>query len=144
MGAISMDLRVRIFEARQSGEKTAKVSERFCVSPAFVRRLMQRYREDGYLKPPGQGKKRGRKPAFTEHDLERLRDLATQRPDLTTTELRDQLGFSVQPLTVGRALRRLGFTYKKSAYGRWSKKGRRCRKHADAGTSRFGRLMPSD
>src|SRR5438477_71588 len=42
---LSMDLRVRIYEARQAGETTAEVAERFAVSPAFVRRLMQRHRE---------------------------------------------------------------------------------------------------
>jgi transposase len=47
--ALSMDLRVRIYEARQGGETTAEVAERFAVSPAFVRRLMQRHRETGSL-----------------------------------------------------------------------------------------------
>ncbi|MBX9580735.1 MAG: helix-turn-helix domain-containing protein, partial [Gemmataceae bacterium] len=53
MSAISMDLRVRVFEAREAGETTAEVAERFAVSSAFVRRLMQRHREAGTLAPKG-------------------------------------------------------------------------------------------
>ena len=41
MTPISMDLRLRIFVARQSGETTAEVAERFDVSPAFVRRVIR-------------------------------------------------------------------------------------------------------
>jgi transposase len=70
MAAItSMDLRKRIFGARESGETTAEVAERYSVSTAFFRRLMQRYRETGSLGSPVTGKKRGRKFAFLEQDL---------------------------------------------------------------------------
>ena len=49
MRAISADLRLRIHEAREAGESTAEVAERFAVSPAFVRRLQQRFRLTGSL-----------------------------------------------------------------------------------------------
>lgn len=124
MAAISMDLRKRIFEARESGETTSEVAERFSVSPAFVRRLMQRYRETGSLGTPVSGKKRGRKFAFSEQDLERLRNLVTEKPDRNATELCEELGLDVTPLTVWRALRRLGLTYKKSQYSPQSKTDR--------------------
>ena len=44
MRPFSDDLRSRIHEACQSGDSTAEVAERFGVSPAFVRRLKQRFR----------------------------------------------------------------------------------------------------
>jgi transposase len=114
MAAISMDLRVRIFEARQSGDPTSEVAERFAVSPAFVRRLMQRHRDTGSLAPSAA--RRGRPPVLAGH-ADRLRQLNADHPDLTPAEIRDRLGVGVAPLTVWRMLRRLGLTFKKSPSG---------------------------
>lgn len=111
MAAISMDLRVRIFEARQAGETTAEVADRFAVSPAFVRRLLQRHRQTGSLAPSAA--RRGPKPRLAGH-ADQIRELIHQHPDLTPAEVRDQLGLAVRPLTVWRMLRRLGLTFKKS------------------------------
>ena len=132
----SMDLRKRIFDARESGETTAEVAERFSVSTAFVRRFMQRYRESGSLGSPVTGKKRGRKFAFSEKDLERLRNLVTEKQDLTAREYGEELGFDVKPLTVWRAIRRLGLTYKKSPSFPRSKKDRMFKKPGKNGMKR--------
>lgn len=131
-----MDLRKRIFEARESGETTSEVAERFSVSSAFVRRLIQRYKETGSLGPPVTGKKRGRKFAFDAEDLDRIRKLMVEKPDLNATEVRDELGFDVQPLTVWRALRRLGLTFKKNRYSPQSKKEPMSLKHEKNGMTR--------
>src|SRR5439155_760150 len=45
---------------------------------------------------------------------ERLRDVVRDHPGLTAEEYRDRLGFRVAVVTVWRALRRLGLTFKKS------------------------------
>jgi transposase len=111
MATISLDLRVRIFEAREAGESTAEVAERFAVSPAFVRRLMQRHRETGSLLPSAAP--RGPKPRLLTR-ADELRRLAAERPDLTPAEFRDRLNLAASELTVWRMLRRLGLTFKKS------------------------------
>ena len=115
MPPISMDLRVRIYDARQAGETTAEVADRFAVSPAFVRRLLQRHRRTGPLAPSSA--RRGPRPRLADQ-ADRPRAPAAEHPDLTPAELRDRLGVRVSPLTVRRALRRLGLTFKKSASGR--------------------------
>src|SRR4051812_42573771 len=114
MAAISMDLRVRIFDARQAGDTTAEVAERFSVSPAFVRRLLQRHRQTGSLAPSAA--RRGPKPRLAGH-ADRIRELVRQQPDLTPAEVGDRLGLAARPLTVWRMLRRLGLTFKKSRPG---------------------------
>jgi transposase len=111
MAAISMDLRVRLFQARQEGETTAEVAERFAVSPAFVRRLLQHHRETGSIAPSAA--RRGPKPLLAAEEP-RLRQLHSQQPDLTPAEIRTRLGLNVSALTVWRMLRRLGLTFKKS------------------------------
>jgi transposase len=115
MAAISMDLRIRIFEARMAGESTVEVAERFEVSAAFVRRLLQRHRETGSL--AAKASPRGPKPRLSEHRQELL-ELNTQHPDLTAAEVRDRLQLPVSVNTVWRTLRRLGLTFKKSNAGR--------------------------
>jgi transposase len=110
MTPISMDLRIRIFEARQSGETTAEVAERFSVSPAFVRRLLQRHRETGSLATSSA--RRGPVPRLADQ-FDRIREYQAQHADLTPAEIRDRLRLKVSPLTVWRALRRLGLTFKK-------------------------------
>lgn len=106
-----MDLRARIFEAHQAGESTAEVAERFAVSPAFVRRLMQRHRQTGSWVPSSAP--RAPQPRLSAH-AERLRQLNAEQPDLTPAEVRQRLGLTTSVLTVWRMLRRLGLTFKKS------------------------------
>ena len=118
MAAISMDLRLRIFEARQAGESTEEVAERFAVSSAFVRRLMQRHRETGSLAPKTGPRGPKRRLAGK---AEELREIARQNPDLTAAEMRDRLGVSVAVVTVWRALRALGLSFKKSPFTRPSR-----------------------
>jgi len=91
---LSMDLRVRIFEARQAGETTADVAERFAVSPAFVRRLLQRHRETGSLAPSTARRGAARRLAGHADDLRRLN---ADHPDLTPAEIRDRLGSGCRP-----------------------------------------------
>src|SRR5262245_279332 len=116
MKAYSMDLRTRVLAACDDGMGTAEAAEAFAVSPAWVRRLKQRRRETGEVAPRAQAR-RGPAPAL-EPAYDRLRELNRQAPDLTPTEVRDRLGLRVAPLTVWRALRRLGLTFKKSRTGR--------------------------
>lgn len=133
MAAISHDLRVRIFEARQAGETTSEVAERFDVSPAFVRRLLQRHRETGSLAPPGG--RRGPQPRLADH-AERIRQFVVEHPDLTAGEVRERLNLPVSVLTVWRMLRRLGFTFKKSRSKPPSKTDRMSRKPGKTGRTR--------
>ena len=112
MRPFSHDLRARIHEACQSGDPTAEVAERFAVSPAFVRRLKQRFRQTGSLAPrPG-----GRGPTLKlAARLDELRQAVRERPDATPAEHRQRLKLVVARVTVWRALRCLGLTRKKKS-----------------------------
>ena len=130
MATISLDLRVRIYDAREAGETTAEVAERFAVSPAFVRRLMQRHRTTGSLAPSTSP--RGPKPRLAAR-AEELCRLAAEHPDLTPAEFRDRLGVAVSELTVWRMLRRLGLTFKKSRSAPPSRAARTSRRRGGGG-----------
>ena len=97
MRAISADLRLRIHEACQAGESTAEVAERFAVSPAFVRRLKQRFRLTGSLAP----KPRSGGPALKLAAHEgALRRAVRERPDATPAEHKDRLNLPASRVTV--------------------------------------------
>lgn len=110
MKAYSMDLRQRVLADCDKGMATAAVASKYSVSAAWVRRLKQRRRETGEVQPR-QGR-HGPTPVLqAQHD--RLREIARAEPDLTASEYRDRLGACCAVVTVWRALRRLGLTFKK-------------------------------
>ena len=113
----SMDLKMRIFEACLAGESGCQVAKRFKVSPAFVNRMMKRYRETGSIVVL-EKEKRGPKFRLIQKHLDKLRKMLAENPGLCAREYRDKLRLDVSILTVWRALRRLGFTNKKNGDGR--------------------------
>lgn len=108
-----MDLRVRILECRQSGDTTSEVAERFDVSPAFVRRLMQQHRETGSLEP--KTGPRGPKPRLAD-EYERIRQYNAEHPDHSPAEVKAALKLPVSTITVWRAFIALGLTFKKKHF----------------------------
>src|SRR5258708_18542384 len=110
--AVGADVRLAIPEARQAGERAAEVAERFAVSPAFVRRLEQRFRLTGSLAPkPHAG---GPALKLAAHQ-DALRRAARERPDATPAEHKDRLNLPASRVTVWRTLRRLRISRKKKS-----------------------------
>ena len=127
-----MDLRERIVTTCDSGEWTRQeVAEQFGVSVSWIRRLLQRRREDGTYAPK-QGR-RGRKPVFFGKALKRLDVLVQQQPDATLEELRTRMGFNCSLVTVFNTLKRLGYRRKKRLSGLLSKIGRTSNKNVELG-----------
>src|SRR4051812_40135788 len=115
MRSYSVDLRQRVLAACDDGLGTAEAAETFAVSEAWVRRIKQRRRDGGELAPRTRGRT-GPVPALAAH-RDRLAALAQAHPDLTSAEYRDRLGVPVAPVTVWRALKGLGLTFKKKSSG---------------------------
>ncbi len=113
MRPYSMDLRSRVVAAcdRKDGRRI-KIAERFGVSTAWIRRLLQRRRETGSIAPLPQNA--GRKPALDDRKMERLRRLVARQPDATLRELKNRLGVTISNGAMIRALRQLKLTLKKS------------------------------
>ena len=120
MRTYSMDLRDRVIAACDSGRGTRReVAERFGVSTAWIRRLLQRRRETGQYGPLQT--KRGRKPAFSGPALQQLERLVAEQPDATLAELRQRCGVACSLVAVCKTLRRLGYRRKKRRFGPLSK-----------------------
>ena len=120
MRPYSMDLRKRVVAAcdRKDGRRI-EIAERFDVSTAWIRRLLQRRRELGSISPFPQNA--GRKPALDNRKMERLRRLVDRQPDATLRELKSRLGMTISNGAMIRALRALKLTLKKSRSRRSSK-----------------------
>jgi len=110
MKAYSMDLRVRVLADCDLGMAPKEAATKYRVSPAWVRRLLQRRRETGETAPRQQ--RRGPVPLHQTH-AEALRQAVAGQPDATMAELRARLGLQVALSTLWRALDALGLTFKK-------------------------------
>ena len=117
MKALSLDLRQRISDALDAGQSQASVAQRFDVSRSSVERLACKKRQGHSLEP---GKSPGKKPLVVQGQHEAFEQLAAARTDWTLQTLaaawqQQAGGKALSQATVLRTLRRLGFSYKKSA-----------------------------
>ena len=113
MQTYSDDLRERVVRAcdEKRGTRT-EIAELFNVSTAWIRRLLQRRRQNGDFSARRRG---GCKPAkFQGKKLDQLKALVNQQPDATLQELLDCSGVNASIMAVHRALERLGCSRKKS------------------------------
>jgi len=109
----SGDLRERIVAAVQAGRSRHEVAGIFGVSVSCVIKLMQRFSALGHCRPDKFGGYK--RPILEEHE-DTVRDLIRGRPDLTISELQQELtgaGIKVGRSSVGRFVERLKLTYKK-------------------------------
>lgn len=126
MKAYSMDLRKRVLAMCDEGHGTAEVAAVLKVSPAWVRRLKQRRREDGSIAPRPCGGDRVSK--ILDENLARLGQFVQEQPDATLEHLQErcteelQIGCSV--MAVWRACRKLGLSLKKKRSGPASRTAR--------------------
>jgi transposase len=108
----SLDLRQRVAAAVDNHEGSLRqLARRFLVSLSFVARLLALRRQTGALAPRPHGG--GRRPALSDQDRDRLRQLVADQPDATLDELAARLGIGCSRMAVYRALRRMRITRKK-------------------------------
>ena len=112
-GAYSTDLRSRVLAAVEAGEGLEAVAERFAVSRSTAYRWVAAARDEGRREAKRMGG--GPPPAIRGEAEAALRRLLSGSDNhLTLAECRDRLaaeaGLRVHPWTVGRALRRMGWT----------------------------------
>jgi putative transposase len=121
---MSMDLRLRIVHAVESGSSIRGAAQRFAVSPSAAIKLMQRVLATGSAAPARYGGHR--RPVLEPHEAD-LRQLVEATPDLTLAELQTALqqrcGVRAGLSTIHTTLRRIGLRLKKSPCERPSRTG---------------------
>jgi transposase len=112
-GAYSQDLRSRVLAAVEDGESPEAAARRFAVGRSTAYRWVAAARDEGRRAAKRMGG--GPPPAIGgEAEAALRRMLSGSDNHLTLAECRDRLaaetGLRVHPWTVGRALRRMGWT----------------------------------
>lgn len=119
--ALSVDLRRRIIGAWQKQKLTTKeLAELFDVGEASVTRLKRLYRDTKSVDPRPHG---GGNPPRIPKDKEHLvKKLVLEHPDWTekqyAEELAERYGLAASSVTVGRVVRKLGYSVKKRPWSR--------------------------
>ena len=111
-GACSTDLRSRVLAAVEAGERPEAAARRFAVGRSTAYRWVAAARDEGRrADKPMDG---GPEPAITGAAEAALRRMLAGKNHLTLAECRDRLAngtrVRVHPWTVGRTLRRMGWT----------------------------------
>ncbi len=108
----SMEFRRAVAKAYDECGSSIEVAEQFECCASWVRRLIQRRRETDSLAP--RPPKLPNNNKLDAAELEHLRRLIAQTPDMTLAELAETLGNKVSVPTVWRATQRLKLPLKKS------------------------------
>jgi transposase len=115
MRPLSQDLRQRIIAARERGEGTGEVCQRFGVSRKSVERFWSEHCRTGQCRPKKIGGYRQSRLAQHDGTLQRWIEAT---PDLSLAELQHrcqaQLRVSIGITALWHRLRRLGLSYKKN------------------------------
>lgn len=116
MEAFTQRERRKIISLYQAGWDTEDIAAQFNASESGVRRIWQQFREEQRDAPAFDNC--GRKPTLSDEQKEQLRQIVQEQPDRFMRELAEEvekrLGVVACRQTVGRWLRQLGFTRKKS------------------------------
>lgn len=119
--ALSVDLRRRIIGAWQKQKLTTKeLAKVFGVGEASVTRLKRLFRETKSVEPRPHG---GGNPRRIPEDQEHLvKQLVLEHPDWTeehyAEDLAEKHGLAASSVTVGRVIRKLGYSVKKRPWSR--------------------------
>lgn len=107
--AYSYDLRTRILEEVDRGEKLLTISKTFKVNIKTIYKWRKQRKETGSIKPQEKWQK-GHSHKI--QDLKAFRKFVEENPGRTLVEMAEAFG-GVQRMTIQRALKKIGFTRKK-------------------------------
>ncbi len=121
MRPYSEDLRVRIVKAVREGTSKSAAARLFGMSLSSVKRYARISQRGASLEP----RKGGGRPPKTDQTTSRLLEAdVKQRPTATVKErrlfLEQATGKTLSDSTVGRLLKKMGFSQKNGLWGRWN------------------------
>lgn len=90
---LSKDIRKRIINAKERGDRNSKIARELQVSPSVITRLLTLYKETGSVEP--RPLNNGRKPMLDQETLARVTERINQQPDISLQELKDELSLPV-------------------------------------------------
>jgi len=120
---ISFEIRQKVINAHNKGMSIQDICRFFDLRPAAVYDLIRLERNTGDIAPKTY--RCGRKPALSPEQVEDLRSLILDDPDITLEEMKEELSLPISIGAISRYVRdKLGFNYKKKVYMPASGSGR--------------------
>ena len=119
MKAYSLDLRERVAEVYKTGTLTIKaVAAQFRVGETFVKKMLRQERQFGVVQAYRHSG--GRRRALNQRQVQKLRHVLRDEPDITLAELQEKLlteeKVQVSIPTLGRVLTEIGLPRKKNRH----------------------------
>ena len=115
------ELLVQSYEETHNAAEIAKI---FHVNKYTVYHMAARKRKTGSIAL--RTSQRGRKPLLNDGDKQKIRQCIEEKPDITINELKEKLALKASPQTIGRAVRAMGYRYKKKTVSAAEKERPRC------------------
>lgn len=123
MSIATEEIRRRAIAAyRNGGQTQAQIAAAYNIDPRTFQQWRQRADQNGEYAPRTRGHP---KAIFDDEKLRQLDQLVQQHPDATLAKLQALSGINAGIMTFARALKRLGYTFKKNA-ARQRTRPRRC------------------
>ena len=118
------ETRKLLVEAYKKTHNAKEVAECFSVDISTVYRLVERMNREGSVDV--RTNLRGRKSSLSESDLQRIKELVQQKPDITLKEIVSTLELKTCIETVRKALMKMGYSYKKKSLHAAEQERSRC------------------
>jgi transposase len=109
----SYDLRARVLQAIDEGMTKTQASRVFKLSRNTINLWLKRREETGDYKAI-EGYQKGYKPKIA--DLEKFKEFARQHGRKTQAEMAEAWGGDISARTIGKGLKKIGFTRKKNLW----------------------------
>ena len=109
---LSNELRKKIIVHKQKGEKEADIAKWLLINQSTVTKIWRQFREEKTLE--SKVHKRGRKPAFCEAKMEKIREKIAEQPDITLEELVEVFDLKISISALSRKLTKADLTFKKN------------------------------
>lgn len=121
---LSNEARSTIIKAHEKGYKSNELADIFEVDVSNINKLIRQYKKTGSYEL--RTHERGRKSSLSEDDRKKIYDLVSQNPDITINEIIEKLNLKLKNEAVRRAVRKMGFVYKKKSLHATERHRSRC------------------
>jgi len=112
--AISEQTRESIIYHKQNGAKNAEIVKWLRVSKASVKRIWKQYREEKSIGLKYHNS--GRRAAFCDAKLNKIREKIREQPDITLEEILEQFHVNISVSALSRKLIKQDLSFKKRRY----------------------------
>ncbi len=110
---LSTEVRELMVKAYEKSHNATEVARNFSVSRTTVYEHVRQMRETGSVAV--RTSERGRKPILTQKNLDDIKNVIIQQPDITIHEIKEKLNLPVSEENIREKVIQMGFVYKKKS-----------------------------